>query len=468
MKLAPVLAGFALITALSSLPAAAVAAPPHAANPQRTRAILSPSPTQAVNTISCAGNWCAASTDETDGRGDRVDAVEDGDHHWFDFNPLAPREDGADAHPKAQAVSCTRPWRCAIAGHDDFGPILTLTHNDVEEGLIERVVAAPQPAGLPDGMTRPKQRYVAIDCGKPTSCAAVGVATDPGTGESRALVAVYDGTAWRAVDDVDGATALRAVSCNAQSCVALGSDGVVLTGDLGGAWHRTSPVRPADRIEASHIRLNDVDCFGTSSCGAAGSFVDGQGRTRPLFERFNGAGWRGFAAPLSATARRERSDRDMKVDFGAISCADSGVCTASGRFTDSGSPNHPQRTPFVSRLSGTAVTTEELRLPQQFGTPVGHALTDISCAVGTRCEAVGYFAVGITERLLVEAFAKGTWTPHVAPRVAGLQRTLPAGAEDPHGVRPPAVSCSKQRCVTWTKYFTREGVGRSYVIERDT
>jgi hypothetical protein len=177
------------------------------------------------------------------------------------------------------------------------------------------------------------------------------------------------------------AATLDAVACSStDACTAVGS----FVGELGETktlaerWDGTSWTVQSTPIPAggTSATLSAVSCGAASVCTAAGSFVNGLGKTTPLAERWDGTSWtlQHAAAPPGATAASLRG----------VSCIPAGACLAVG-----------------SSVSGAGTTTMLVEIGDggswrmQNASPpegvVASALTGASCLPPTRCTAVGYF-----------------------------------------------------------------------------
>jgi hypothetical protein len=95
------------------------------------------------------------------------------------------------------------------------------------------------------------------------------------------------------------------------------------------------------------VQLNGVSCLLASKCFAVGSYIDGGGFQRPLFESWDGGSWQeqpGFEA--------------RNASLYAVSCPSANACLAVGQGVGAG-----VESPFVERWNGIAWNSESPAAP---------------------------------------------------------------------------------------------------------
>lgn len=328
-------------------------------------------------------------------------------------------------------VSCASATFCMALGTTDFGfdhlginirgPIAPFT--DRWDGSTWTLVPVP-PAG-------PAATLVSVSCTSPAFCVAVGSTQTTGrqllTGipgnasKSRAVVEVWNGTAWKAQATPLSAmrgSALTGVSCvSSQFCVAVGSVGLENARALrfnGHSWKLlTLPfVKWGPTLTA-------VSCVATNVCAAVGSYdtkVTGVADLHPLAERWNGSHW----AVAKPPAERDVFHGKPYLNFTwltSVSCPSRTSCLATGLA---------MRTQNIYPQGGYAVRWDGHRWSTATtGLSRTSPLNGVSCVAVDDCDAAGQFdprtiTTPPHQAPLIMHWAGRRWTREALPAVATM------------------------------------------------
>jgi hypothetical protein len=212
-----------------------------------------------------------------------------------------------------------------------------------------------------------KSSLADVSCWTATSCRAVGYDEYLG----RSVVESLSGGNWSLGT---GTAALKpsALSCPSSThCTAIGekTDGTPYTQQFlsAGGYAPVAPVTPEG---GSALALKGVSCTTKYTCTMVGSYTK-EGKTKPLIERFNEAGW-AWALQTPATATASLAD---------VSCASESECVAVG--TEGSKP-------FAERWNGTSWSA--LTVPLPAGASSG-SLTKVSCPSTSFCMASGTYGL---------------------------------------------------------------------------
>lgn len=188
---------------------------------------------------------------------------------------------------------------------------------------------------------------VAVSCGSPATCAAVGEFTNA-EGTTTALADNFSAGAWTASDvplpaNVRPTTAgpqaeLDAVDCPSPVlCIATGDyetvtvdfPGLIAT-ESNGTWSSTPASSAADAAsEGTAVStLFAVSCPATGACTVSGSYQAETGAELPLVEQGLTGAWSAAAVPEPPTAA---SGSSRSATLVTVSCAQA-ACTAAGWF----------------------------------------------------------------------------------------------------------------------------------------
>lgn len=363
--------------------------------------------------------------------------------------PLPPSADAQFPAPQLRDVDCPSAGVCLAVGsfdrpgNDRRALVVSLRGT----GWTASELPLPRDAGKSPGST-----LSGISCAGPSLCAAVGTYHAGKSARLRPLVAVWDGDRWRTSSPRLPADAARltidpliAVACGGPgSCVAVGSyparDGRVrplMTTLRSGHWSSVAGTLPPGQDNGE---LWAVDCASGRSCVAVGAsevVPDRSSAAAPqqaLAQVLSGRAWRAEALPLP----RDAKERSFGILEG-VSCPSATRCTAVGGYQ--------RRTPRGNRRAGLVVTQTasgwdagRVRPPRGSGSEDA-SLSDVVCRSNRTCVAIGRHSTVNTGFLL--------------PMVAGLAGatgkaipfTLPTDAARPEGLLGDLV-CTRSACVS--------------------
>jgi hypothetical protein len=258
-----------------------------------------------------------------------------------------------------------------------------------------------------------------VACTATNACTAVGV---KGPSNQRTTLAErWNGTSWsvQSTPNPENATTtdLGSTSCSsATHCVAVGSytvSGTKKTLALswnGSAWSIPTTPNPSG---AQASELVGVTCVSSTSCAAAGNYVDSEGTKRSLVVRWDGTSWTtsSTSTPSGATS----------TELAGVACASSSSCVAVGSYVDAAGI----RKPHILRLQFGIWTPETTPVPA--GVSVSR-LRDIHCDASLACRAVGSKTDSGVERTL--AMKRTTsWSIQPTPNPAGSQTLNAVGCK---------------------------------------
>ena len=295
------------------------------------------------------------------------------------------------------AISCSDAADCEAVGNsiDEADNIVTLAER--WNGTTWSIQTTPNPSSASwlDG----------ISCISPSSCEAVGYYVDA-EGNRSALAEAWDGTTWTLhtvpvpSDAID--SEVEAISCvSADDCEAVGLYTYDASGNLAGLvdiwngikWKLQSIPGPGTSIASSY---EGVSCTSADDCEAVGSYFGSSTEEYPLVAKWNGTKWTRQSAP----------DPSGSTDAGlsGVWCLSADDCESVGdSYGASGIENS-----LAMLWNGTAW---DLQAPLDGFNSKGSALTGVSCATSTTCEAVGAYGNSSGGPIpLIESWKKGKWT----------------------------------------------------------
>ncbi|HVX20115.1 MAG TPA: hypothetical protein VHB02_02070 [Acidimicrobiales bacterium] len=258
------------------------------------------------------------------------------------------------------SVSCASSTFCVAVGTSFTASATTVTT------VVDRWDGTTWSASRVPSAATTVRLALGVSCTSATFCMLVGVqfGVTGVTGTTLTLGTFslrWDGTSWTTVaTPKQGPTILRvtlAVSCaNPSVCTAVGAQlvatatpttptttvvtesGVIEQWD-GSAWTTTTTPRPTKDRPAM---LRAVDCFGPTSCVAAGLQVSTSAPpVQSLVENWNGAAW--TVADLPTVATTTATGTGGQALYG-VSCAPGVQCVAVGE-------NYPKALSFVSPVA---------------------------------------------------------------------------------------------------------------------
>jgi hypothetical protein len=334
------------------------------------------------------------------------------------------------------AVACGSPGDCQAVGEStgQSGGLLSLAEG--WDGATWTIEATPAPVGSTGS------RLLGVSCLAPGACTAVGGYGNL-AGVGLTLAESWDGASWsiEATPNPAGTEGggLLSVSCtSAQACTGVGdydsSSGTVLglaEAWNGATWSIQSTPNPSGATETA---LNSVSCT-LGTCTAVGYWSGSSSSAAPLAEAWGGTSWniQAVPSPPGATAG----------GLLAVSCASSASCAAVGSY-DRGSNSIP--VPLVESWSAPTWIVQAGALPQSA------AITDlkgVSCVSAVACVAVGFSQNDVGATLtLAEAWNGTTWSIESTPNPAGTTNA-----------QLNAVSCSSPRACTAVGDYYQNGTG---------
>jgi hypothetical protein len=225
---------------------------------------------------------------------------------------------------------------------------------------------------------------------------------------------------------VDNGVSIGSISCpSAGNCSAVGSykdsagntEGLLLT-ETAGSWAPgVQAVLPANAIPGSpDVGLWSVSCASAGNCSAVGTYSDDteawgavDNQEGLLLTETAGTWSAGVEAALPADAHPDRH-----VQWGSVSCASAGNCTAVGEYDGVGG----SRGLLLTETAGNWAPAVEPVPPVAGGDTW---LQSVSCTSAGDCTAVGGWYAGYGGGALLMTETDGSWAP-------GVEADLPSGA----------------------------------------
>ena len=346
-----------------------------------------------------------------------------------------PRSQWSVAAPGSTApaisISCVAATVCmALGGSPNEG------NAGFEEWNGRSWVALPSPpTGQASGaFTGPTD----ISCTSPRFCAAVGGFTLVDSLEQVAVVETWNGQAWATPDtpvstaEAGGTISLTDISCVTPTfCMAVGGEpGAPHEGarspksGMGAKW--SAVPTPSEQGSAN---LDTVSCTSTDFCLAEGvTEIDTAStvETEPISDTWNGSSWAQTSAPLP-----------MPQDLAglsqlALSCGSATQCVSVWssrcpviRFGGPTGCSMTEGTPALSQMwNGSTWRLVPIPNPSP-SSGNSNLVSDIACATGDDCVAVGIAALtatvngsvvaGIDRVGLIESWDGSRWTAELEP-----------------------------------------------------
>jgi hypothetical protein len=201
-----------------------------------------------------------------------------------------------------------------------------------------------------------------------------------GTGTGGGQTVAFDGftelaSGWRVIPSPNpsggSGSSLYGISCTSStSCAAAGGylDGSGTNQSLAETWNGTAWSISANPLPGTQSLLVKVSCTSSTSCVAVGGYLNGLGTNQTLVERWNGASWSIMSSP---------NEGNGDNFLASISCASSTSCVALGTYTD-GTGALQELAETWNGFAWTVATS-----------PGADSLFGLSCASSTSCVAVG-------------------------------------------------------------------------------
>ena len=219
-------------------------------------------------------------------------------------------------------------------------------------------------------------RMNGVSCVSTTDCLSVGFSPQL----RGAVIERWNGSAWKmqvAATPTGGSLAnLKAVSCIATSCTAVGSyitssgkTATLAETRIDKTWTVERTPLPTGAVSST---LSGVSCTSASACSAVGSYKESDGDSSALVESWDGTSWTiDTMPPLSGNS-----------SLNGISCTSVSACTAVGANNG---------TAMIDTWNGSTGAIGPAPVP--FGT-TSSSLNGVSCftdSSGASCAAVGTF-----------------------------------------------------------------------------
>jgi hypothetical protein len=188
----------------------------------------------------------------------------------------------------------------------------------------------------------------------------------------------------------------------------LGSAPVV-NPSTGTGWSRVPTPNPLGR---DGLPMS-VSCPSTTSCIAAGTYVDASGTGVTLAERWNGTSWSQLATPNPPGA--------PVSGLSGVSCTSSPSCVAVGFYFDGSGASHA----LAEGWNGTRWSLESVPEPVDANNSL---LFGVSCSSASSCTAVGaYTNSSGVQVTLAERWSGAAWAVQSTPNPAGAQSSVLGG-----------------------------------------
>jgi hypothetical protein len=251
------------------------------------------------------------------------------------------------------------------------------------------------------------------------------------------------------------------VSCASPgNCTAVGTyvdssgnqEGLLLT-ETAGSWSAgVEAALPANAASSKQfgVQWGSVSCASAGNCTAVGSYTTAPGAFRGLLLTETDGSW-------SAGVEAVPPVTDSNAWLNSVSCASAGNCTAVGAYVDG---SYVLQGLLLTETAGSWGPAVEAVLPadnQNLGD--GAELGSVSCAAVGSCTAVGAYDVSDVEfgkDCCSESRGQGVLLTETAGSWAtGVEATLPAGADGPNAVEGlDSVSCpSAGNCSVAGSYY---------------
>ncbi len=241
-------------------------------------------------------------------------------------------------------ISCATATSCAAAGFyedtdsSDNGLLLVLANGN---WTTSRAPEGPNPGN--DGDGHQFASAIQVACPSQTMCIGVGIYQTASDSELP-LIDTWNGTTWTGqagalpVNAGGAGSNLVAISCGSPtSCTAVGQydtttpKGVGLIDTLsGGTWTGTAAPQPAN-VPASASQqsvLYEVSCATAVSCMTVGQYLSTTGQA-PLVDTLSAGTWNGLAAPLPNGVNPAGNNYARSV-----ACYSPVACVIGGSFVD--------------------------------------------------------------------------------------------------------------------------------------
>ena len=322
---------------------------------------------------------------------------------WEGGIEVAPPGDAAtDPRVSLNSISCASAGNCSAVGY--------YTSSSGRSGLVVDEVSGTWGPGIETAPSKDSVTELnSVSCPSPGNCIAVGYYQDSSDNLYGLLLGELSGTWETGVEaslptDASGGGSLDSVSCpSAGNCSAVGNyvdsssnaHGFLLE-EVSGTWQTgIEALLPTDAAGTAASNLTSVSCYSAGNCSAVGTYTDSSGNTQGLLlDEVDGTWGSGTSVPLPAGAASNPS-----LHLNSVSCAQDGICSAVGTYTDSSGNTQGL---LLDEVGGTWQSGTEAPLPGDAASNPKVDLSSVSCASGSKCSAVGSYDEGTTTDGLVE------------------------------------------------------------------
>ncbi len=277
-------------------------------------------------------------------------------------------------------VSCLTTTFCIAVGYAEIG---STDQTVVEQwnGANWSIVTSPNTSTADDN------ELDSVSCRSKSFCMAVGDAT---SSNDQTLVEQWNGASWSilttpnatsdADNDLDGVSCVSTTFCQAVGGYDNGSGESTLILQWNGTVWQT--VASPNTVGADRDYLYGVSCSGTSLCMAVGEADAGSGYAN-LVEQWNGRSWSVVSVP---DANASFGDLLIDVDcFGPTSCVAAGYVNTI---------DNSDNTFITEMLTWDGSTWKLVSVPQPDATAQDDQINGVSCVAGAMCMGVGYGTYG--------------------------------------------------------------------------
>jgi len=271
------------------------------------------------------------------------------------------------------------------------------------------------------GLALASSDFAGSSCASNEFCMSVG--SSGATGSAQILIEKWDGTSWKksSYSTPSGAveSRLKGVSCRSTtSCMAAGIyvDSGKVTHPLAFTWNGTTwtqTAAPSLPPGAGAAELLTVTCPPSSSgCEAAGNYTDSKGKRQALAIWWSGSAWKLESFPLPEGSETSELNSAMcKLEYS---------CHIVGSYVDSGG----KAKPFDLKWDGATWVLKSVPMP---GGATTATLTSVSCA-SWYCSAVGnYSDASKVEKTFAVGYNGESWAVANTPLPAEATASSLAG-----------------------------------------
>jgi len=249
-----------------------------------------------------------------------------------------------------------------------------------------------------------------VQCFSATSCIGVGQYLDQSY-NSQPFVTVFNGTSWvSTVLPLPSARGggLRDLSCVSSSFCVAGGYYSTLAGQTralvevynGTSWTAVDALSSSSSVTYSEIL--SLSCVSSSFCVATGPLYDGN--SKAYVAVYNGSTW------AKQDIANNLSPMNISQGF-SVSCASTTFCVETGYFYNSLNQNMA----YISMFNGSSWATQQIQVGLQ------GSVTNVSCVSSTFCVAAGYTGTYPYQAFTAKYTGQGsTWTSTNIAQFSGV------------------------------------------------